>query len=98
MSKITLDNVEIASFRVTGLGEFFVDKWMGITFSDSNEPGYSLEYVWRSHASKLNENGYIEMWESWLKYCNENSFEPGLDFITFRKLMIKCFKLYELLK
>ncbi|MGC8016006.1 DUF7200 domain-containing protein, partial [Salmonella enterica] len=52
MSRITLDNIEIASFRVTGLGEFFVDKWMGITFSDSNEPGPSLEYVWRGHVSK----------------------------------------------
>ncbi|WZB37518.1 hypothetical protein [Erwinia phage COW86c] len=98
MSQVTLEDIEIASFRVTGLGEFFVDKWMGITFSDSNEPGPSLEYLWRGHVSKLNENGYIELWKSWLRFCNENAFEPELDFVTFRKLMIKCFKLYELLK
>ncbi|QQG32241.1 hypothetical protein CkP1_0061 [Citrobacter phage CkP1] len=98
MTQITLDDIHYSSMRVNGLGTFTVDKWMGITFDDSSESGYNLECVWHAHVSNLNENGYIELWKSWLKFCKENSFEPELNFVTFRKLMIKCFKLYEILK
>ena len=98
MSRISFDDMHVVGIRIVGLGTFSVDKWMGITFDDSSEPGPGLECCWHGHASNLNENGYVVLWNSWLKFCDENAFEPDLDFVMFRKFMIKCFKMYELLK
>lgn len=90
--RIPIDHV---SLKVS-FGVFTIDQYMGITFEDDYYPG--LDYLWRAHGSLLNENGYVTLWQSWQKFCDENEYTPGIGFIQFRLLMIRLFKAYEILK
>lgn len=91
--------IDYASLHVKDVGTFSIDEYMGITFKDDEPDGYGLDMYWRSHGSNLNENGYPVIWESWKKFCEENSFNPHqITYPVFVNLMKRLFNAYDNIK
>lgn len=85
-----IDNISIT---VEGMGEFVIDSYMGVWFS--NELMY-----WETHASMLNEKHYESLYTSFLNmmYEEDESEYFEISLIEFKRIMEKLFQCYRIMK
>ncbi|AWY06952.1 hypothetical protein KNT92_gp057 [Klebsiella phage Mineola] len=85
-----IDNISIT---VEGMGEFVIDSYMGVWFS--NELMY-----WETHASMLNETHYESLYSSFMEMMHEvdesDWFELSL--VEFKRIMEQLFQCYRIMK